>query len=79
MADPDAIQAPFFLFVPPWAQLPIVLLATAATVIASQAVITARSPSPAKRSSSDTCPACGSSTSPSRPSDRSTCPTSTGR
>jgi KUP system potassium uptake protein len=40
LADPNAIRAPFFLLVPPWAQLPMVLLATAATVIASQAVIT---------------------------------------
>jgi KUP system potassium uptake protein len=40
LANPDAIRAPFFLLVPAWAQLPMVLLATAATVIASQAVIT---------------------------------------
>jgi KUP system potassium uptake protein len=40
LADPHAIRAPFFLLVPSWAQLPMVLLATAATVIASQAVIT---------------------------------------
>jgi KUP system potassium uptake protein len=38
---PDgAIRAPFFLLVPSWALIPLVLLATAATVIASQAVIT---------------------------------------
>jgi len=30
---------PFFLLLPPWAQIPMVVLATAATVIASQAVI----------------------------------------
>jgi KUP system potassium uptake protein len=40
LADVNAIRAPFFLLVPEWAQLPMVLLATAATVIASQAVIT---------------------------------------
>ena len=40
LADPEAIRAPFFLLVPSWGQLPMVLLATAATVIASQAVIT---------------------------------------
>ena len=34
-----ALSTPFFLLVPAWAQLPLVLLATAATVIASQAVI----------------------------------------
>ncbi|WP_406045075.1 potassium transporter Kup [Micromonospora sp. NBC_00898] len=38
--DPDNISSPFFLLVPGWARLPLVLLATAATVIASQAVIT---------------------------------------
>ena len=40
LVDADAIRAPFFLLVPPWGLLPMVLLATAATVIASQAVIT---------------------------------------
>ena len=34
------VRAPFFLLVPSWALFPLVLLATAATVIASQAVIT---------------------------------------
>ncbi len=34
------IGSPFFLLVPGWGRLPMVLLATAATVIASQAVIT---------------------------------------
>jgi KUP system potassium uptake protein len=39
--DPGAnIASPFFLLVPDWARWPMVLLATAATVIASQAVIT---------------------------------------
>ena len=40
LADPKAIENPFFLLYPQWALLPMVLLATAATVIASQAVIT---------------------------------------
>jgi KUP system potassium uptake protein len=40
LADPKAIDNPFFLLYPDWALLPMVLLATAATVIASQAVIT---------------------------------------
>jgi KUP system potassium uptake protein len=40
LADPDNISSPFFLLVPGWGRLPMVLLATAATVIASQAVIT---------------------------------------
>lgn len=33
------LSAPFFLLVPPWGRIPLVVLATAATVIASQAVI----------------------------------------
>ncbi|MBI3560968.1 MAG: potassium transporter Kup [Gammaproteobacteria bacterium] len=37
---PQAIQNPFYLLAPRWALYPMVLLATAATVIASQAVIT---------------------------------------
>ena len=40
LANPKAIENPFFLLYPEWALLPMVLLATAATVIASQAVIT---------------------------------------
>ncbi len=37
--QPDAIQAPFFHLAPDWAVLPLVILATVATIIASQAVI----------------------------------------
>jgi KUP system potassium uptake protein len=37
--NPHAIENPFYLLSPPWALIPMVLLATAATVIASQAVI----------------------------------------
>jgi KUP system potassium uptake protein len=40
LADPKAIENPFFLLYPGWALLPMVVLATVATVIASQAVIT---------------------------------------
>jgi KUP system potassium uptake protein len=40
LADPKSIENPFFLLYPDWALLPMVGLATAATVIASQAVIT---------------------------------------
>ena len=40
LADPKAIENPFFLLYPEWALLPMIGLATAATVIASQAVIT---------------------------------------
>jgi len=40
LSDPrHAIASPFFLLVPGWARLPMVFLAAAATVIASQAVI----------------------------------------
>ena len=38
--DPKAIENPFYLLVPHWALLPMIGLATAATIIASQAVIT---------------------------------------
>jgi KUP system potassium uptake protein len=37
--DPKALENPFFLLFPDWALLPMVVLAMAATVIASQAVI----------------------------------------
>ena len=40
LGDQRAVSAPFFLLTPEWGRLPMVLLATAATVIASQAVIT---------------------------------------
>ncbi|MFO1104999.1 MAG: potassium transporter Kup [Amaricoccus sp.] len=40
LSHPDRVVNPFFLMAPDWALLPLVLLATAATVIASQAVIT---------------------------------------
>ena len=39
LANPEAARNPFFLLAPDWLQLPLVFLATAATVIASQAVI----------------------------------------
>ena len=41
LADPAAVENPFYLMAPSWARLPLVFLATAATVIASQALITA--------------------------------------
>ncbi|MCC7347345.1 MAG: potassium transporter Kup, partial [Variibacter sp.] len=40
LAHPDAIQNPFYRMVPDWLVLPMVILATIASVIASQAVIT---------------------------------------
>ncbi len=39
LRSPRAVANPFFLLVPSWAQVPMVLLATVATVIASQSVI----------------------------------------
>jgi KUP system potassium uptake protein len=38
--NPSNVSSPFFLLVPGWGRLPLVILATAATIIASQAVIT---------------------------------------
>ena len=40
LEQPAAVKNPFFLMAPDWALLPLVVLATAATVIASQALIT---------------------------------------
>ncbi|MGX7003513.1 potassium transporter Kup [Caballeronia sp. KNU42] len=39
MHSPEAAESPFFLLAPQWALLPLVILSTVATVIASQAVI----------------------------------------
>ncbi len=39
LRDPSAVANPFYLMVPDWATYPLVALATAATIIASQAVI----------------------------------------
>ncbi|MBS6034841.1 MAG: low affinity potassium transporter Kup [Pantoea sp.] len=39
LSDPKAIKNPFFLLAPDWALIPMLILATLATVIASQAVI----------------------------------------
>jgi len=39
LSDPTAVSNPFYLLAPAWALLPLVVLATCATVIASQAVI----------------------------------------
>jgi KUP system potassium uptake protein len=40
LSDPAAMENPFYRLVPDWGLLPMIVLATAATVIASQAVIT---------------------------------------
>jgi KUP system potassium uptake protein len=39
LGNPEAAHHPFYAMVPPWAMVPTVLLATLATIIASQAVI----------------------------------------
>ena len=39
LSDPEAVKNPFFMMAPDWALLPVVGLATMATVIASQALI----------------------------------------
>jgi KUP system potassium uptake protein len=41
LSQPQAVENPFYLMAPLWARLPLVFLATAATVIASQALISA--------------------------------------
>ena len=40
LTEPEAVKNPFFNMAPDWALIPLVILATAATVIASQALIT---------------------------------------
>ena len=39
LANPSGVSNPFYMLVPDWAQLPMIVLATLATVIASQALI----------------------------------------
>jgi KUP system potassium uptake protein len=39
LADPEAVENPFYLLAPDWALSPLVILSTVATIIASQAVI----------------------------------------
>jgi KUP system potassium uptake protein len=39
LADPTAVESPFFLLAPQWALVPLVVLATLATIVASQALI----------------------------------------
>lgn len=39
LSRPEAVSNPFFILAPGWAQIPLVVLATVATVIASQSVI----------------------------------------
>jgi KUP system potassium uptake protein len=39
LSEPEALENPFYLLAPEWFRLPLVLLATAATIIASQSMI----------------------------------------
>nr|WP_235659340.1 KUP/HAK/KT family potassium transporter [Legionella maceachernii] len=41
MGHPEAIENPFYMIAPNWFSIPLLIIATIATVIASQAVITA--------------------------------------
>jgi KUP system potassium uptake protein len=79
LRTPAMVENPFFLMAPDWARLPLVILATMATVIASQAVISGRSRSRNRRSSSASCRACASFIRARVPPDRSMCRSSTGR
>ncbi len=74
---PDAIENPFFLSVPEWGLVPLIMLATAATVIASQAVISGAY-SLIRPSSSDFRRVCRSGTPATPKSARFMCQPSTG-
>ncbi|MBA3361392.1 MAG: potassium transporter Kup [Acidimicrobiia bacterium] len=39
LGEPEAVESPFFLLAPEWALIPLVILATIATIVASQALI----------------------------------------
>ena len=66
LRDPQAVENPFYLLAPSWSVLPLVILSTAATVIASQAVITGAFSLVARRSSSAFCLVSRSCTRPTR-------------
>jgi KUP system potassium uptake protein len=55
LADHNTAKIPFFLLYPDWALLPMVVLATVATIIASQAVISGAYSLTTRRSSSACC------------------------
>jgi KUP system potassium uptake protein len=55
LQNPEAVKNPFYLMAPDWALIPLVVLATMATVIASQALISGASASPSRSSSWATC------------------------
>lgn len=55
LKNPEAIKNPFFLLAPEWALLPMLILATLATIIASQAVISAGSAPTTHRAGANEC------------------------
>jgi KUP system potassium uptake protein len=77
LGDESKVSAPFFVLTPEWARLPMVLLATAATVIRPRRSSPAHSPSRHRQLSSATCRGCGWCTPRPRRSARSTCRQST--
>ena len=80
IGDPTAaIGNPFFLLAPGWARLPLVFLAGAATVIASQAVITGAFSVTQQAARLGYLPRLRVVHTSARRSARSTCPGSTGR
>ena len=79
VGNPSAISNPFFLLIPHWGRVPMVVLATVATVIASQAVISGAF-SVTKPGDPARLPAAAARSATPRPrrSARSTCRRSTG-
>ncbi len=78
LEDQANLSGPFFLLVPDWGRLPLVMLATAATVIAAQAVITGAYSVASQAAQLGYLPRLRVHTPPSRPSARSTSRGSTG-
>jgi len=70
---PEAVANPFYLSVPEWAQIPMLVLATTAAMVASQAVITGAF-SVARQASWATCRDWRCATPPRTRWGRSTCP-----
>ena len=73
LADPAAIQNPFYRLIPDLMLVPMVVLATAATAIASQAVITGSYYLLAKQFSWDSCRGSKCSTNRRSTTDKSSC------
>ena len=70
---PDAVSNPFYLLLPDWARVPMIVLATGATLIASQAVISGAFSVTRQFIQLGFLPRVTSSTPPPRRSGRSTC------